>query len=241
MIRLLKFEFQKKWKMSLGVLLGYFLIYFVFLFKFKAEGTFNIERMPFQLVFFILLASGLFFAAGISAINSLRVEAKNSSRDLYFALPLTAYTKIGSKLIVSTVEATLAAVIGTISCIKALEYLTGFGVMKFLFQGLQDAPLDEVILALYVQILAGVLMLLIIYLSFAIFRSFFSQVRLGGLITIIIYIILMYLNVRYVFPFISIDTMTTQSIGLAVAGMTAYTVIIFGLVGYLFEKRASFD
>lgn len=37
MIRLFKYEFQRKWKMSLGLLALYFVIYFGFLIKFNAE------------------------------------------------------------------------------------------------------------------------------------------------------------------------------------------------------------
>jgi hypothetical protein len=241
MIRLLKFEIQKKWKMSLGALLGYFLIYFGFLFKFRNDGLVSFEQMPFRLVFFILLASGLFFLAGIAAINSLRVEAKQSSRDLYFSLPLSAYTKIGSKVIVATVEATAAAVIGTLTCLRALEYLTGFAVMKQVFEGIKEVAFVDLVASFYFQLVLGILMLLIIYLSFAIFRSFFSQVRFGGMITMVIYVLLMYLNIRYVFPLMSFTEFSLSSEWFKLLLLTSYTGIVFTTVGYLFEKRANFD
>lgn len=237
MIKLLKFELFKKWKMSLGVLVGYFLIYGVALMKFKSEGLMSIEQMPLQLVFFIILASALGFAAFVGAINILRVEVKQSSRDLYFSIPLTAYTKIGSKLIFSLIEMSVASVIGFYTCVKALESLTGFAVLKELLKTWSDVPLQEMILFFFSQLVASALILLIIYLSFAIFRSFFSQVRFGGFITVIIYVALMYVHIRYIFPVIDIDNGSLVNAGI----LTAYTAFIFGLVGFLFEKKVSFD
>lgn len=237
MIKLLKFEIIKKWKLSLGVLIGYFLIYFGAIIKFKSEGLVSFEQMPLQLVFFIILASTLGMAAFISGINSLRVEVKQSSRDLYFSIPLTAYAKVGSKLIIALVEMGLATVIGIFSCIKAMEQLTGFAVMKEFLKLIGEHSTSEFILMIVSQIVAVALSLLIIYLSFAIFRSFFSQVRFGGFITVIIYVVLMYLHTRYVFPLINSDSGDLVQVLL----MTGYTAFIFGLVGFLFEKKVSFD
>lgn len=241
MIRLLKFEFLKKWKMSLGVLIGYFIIYFAALMKFKSSGTYELETMGFGLVFFIVLSSGLFFAAGISAINSLRVEVKNSSRDLYFSLPLTAYTKVGSKLIVATVECLLASVIGVVATMKAFQSLTGVNVLQTFINEIKQLTLMENIFSVYLIVIGGLMLLLIIYLSFAIMRSFFSQVKFGGFVTVIIYVGLMYLCVKYAFPHMSIQPGPIENSIPSVLMMTGFTGLLFFLVGFLFEHKASFD
>lgn len=237
MIKLLKFEILKKWKMSLGVLVGYFLVYIGALMKFKAEGLVNIEQMPFKLVFFIILASALSFTAFVAAINILRVEVKQSSRDLYFSIPKTAYAKIGSKLIIAMFEMFAASAIGFYTCVKAMETLTGFAVLKEIMKVWAEVPTQDMVLLVFSQIVASALILLIIYLSFAIFRSFFSQVRFGGFITVIIYVVLMYVHIRYIFPVLEVDNGNLVNVGI----LTAYTAFIFGLVGFLFEKRVSFD
>lgn len=110
--------------MSLGVLAAYFLLYFGFYLKFKSDGIFNLEEFGLQLLFFVLLGSALFFGAMVGAVNNLRLEAKNSTRDLYFSVPISAYSKIGSKVIVSLLEVFGAALIASISATKAIESLT---------------------------------------------------------------------------------------------------------------------
>ncbi|MCH4890546.1 hypothetical protein EZV73_23395 [Acidaminobacter sp. JC074] len=237
MIKLLKYEVIKKWKVSLSVLFAFFLTYFLALTKFKADGMMSFEEMPLRVLFFILLSGALCLLPFIGAINSMRLEVKNKTRDLYFALPLTAYKKIGSKVIIAALEMTVAYGVAVMTCFQAIESLTGFQLMNYFNDG--SNSFSQVLVSLYMQLVAYLLIVLIIYLSFAILRTFFSQIRFGGMITAVIYVVLMYLHIRYVFPFISLDN--TSQDWLQAGLLTIYTGLIFALVGYLFEKRVSFE
>lgn len=244
MIRLLKYEMQRKWKMSLGCLAGYFLVYFGFLLKFKSDGAVSIEEFPLQLIFFILLGAALSFGAVIGAVNNLRLEAKESTRDLYFSIPMSAYTKIGSKVIVSVVEILTASFVSLFTAVKAIESLTGVTLWHTAIKEIMSQPFDELMFAIIGNVIYAVLMIVVVYLSFAIFRSFFSQIKFGGLITIIIYVILNYILIRGVMSLFSAVDETLLSGGmlwLLLAGFAAFTSAVFLLVGFLFEKRVSFD
>lgn len=244
MFKLLSFEIQKKWKMSLGILLAYFVLYFGFYFKFKSEGIFNLEEFGLQLLFFVLLGSALFFGALVGAVNNLRLEAKNNTRDLYFSVPISAYSKIGSKVIISLTEVFAAAAIASISATKAIESLTRTNLLSEFFEDLFNVPADVLIYFGTTQVIQAFLTLLIVYLSFAIFRSFFSQVKLGGLITLVIYVALNYglgKIVNLFFSGLSDIGSTDLSAWLTLGGFALFTAFIFMVVGYLFENRVSFD
>jgi len=244
MIKLFKYEFQRKWKVSIGLLLAYFLVYFGFLIKFKSEGSYSIETFGFQLIFFILLGSALSFGSIVGAVNNLRLEAKQSTRDLYFSIPMSAYAKIGSKVIVSVVEVFTAGFIAIYTAVKAIEHLTGVTLWKTAIKEILSQPMDQLIFAVVANIVYAVLMILIVYLSFAIFRSFFSQVKFGGIITIVIYIILNYLLVKggtVFFGNVEETALEGFALWMMLAGFTAFTTCIYLLIGFLFEKRVSFD
>ena len=244
MIKLFKYEFQRKWKLSLGLLAAYFLVYFGFLMKFKSEGTYSIESFGFQLIFFILLGSALSFSSVVGAVNNLRLEAKQSTRDLYFSIPMSSYTKIGSKVIVSVVEVFAAGFIAIYTAVQAIEHLTGVALWKPAIKEIMSQPMDQLIFTVVANIVYAVLMILVVYLSFAIFRSFFSQVKFGGIITIGIYIFLNYLLIRgssLLFSNVQETMLDGFGLWMLLAGFTVFTTSIYLLIGFLFEKRVSFD
>jgi hypothetical protein len=244
MLKLLSFEIQKKWKMTLGVLLAYFVIYFGFYLKFKSDGILNLEEFGLQLLFFVLLGSALFFASVVGAVNNLRLEVKNSTRDLYFSIPMSSYSKIGSKVTVSLVEVFAAGIIASISATKAIESLTKTNLLSKFFEEVFNQPTDVLIYFASTQLVQSILTLLIVYLSFAIFRSFFSQIKFGAIITIVIYVGLNYGLGKIVGLFFSGLTeigSTDLSAWLALGSFALFTVFIFLVVGYLFQNRVSFD
>lgn len=258
MIKLLRYEIQRKWKLSLGLLGMFAIIYFGFLIKFNhdiqaAVAGMNLQSFDmdvvisafgFRIIFFIILASGLFFAGIISAINNLRLEVKQPSRDLYFSIPMTAYTKVGSKVIVSVVEVALAGIIGFASVIFALEFLTKLDIWPLVFKAFKELPADLLLYGFLGNLVEGIMMLLVVYLSFAIFRSFFSQMRFGGIITLVIYVILNYFIIKLfgtVIMQLDNSTFTDTTMWLLLGGFTLFTAGLFLLIGFLFEKRVSFD
>lgn len=241
MLRLLKFEIQKKWKMSVGALAAYFIVYIGFYLKFKSDGYVELDEFGLQLVFFVVLAVALMIFSMIGAVNNLRLEAKNSTRDLYFSIPLTAYSKIGSKVIISLVEVFGAATIGIISAGKAIGALTKTDWLTELIKESIDLSTLDWIYLFADQIIGGAITLLIVYLSFALFRTFFSQVKLGWLITIIIYI---GLNIAYRVALGNIlggVDLTDSSKFIILGGFVIFAAGLFALIGYLFENRVSFD
>lgn len=244
MIKLLRYEFQRKWKMMIGVLLMYFVLYGGFLLKFKSDGLADFEEFGFSLVFFILLGGALVFAAALGAINNLRIEAKNPTRDLYFSIPINSYIKIGSKVIMSALEVAGAGIIAFVSATKAMEYLTGVDALKFVLDAFVANGFEVNLFLMLFQIIGGLISLLVIYLSFAIFRSFFSQVKFGGFITVVIYILLNIL-LGYFTRNVSINmTSTFDFEGNMWLFLGVYTLLaggLFTLTGYLFEHRVNFD
>lgn len=249
MLRLFKYEIQRKGKAMLLTLVGYLLINVVFLLKFKGDGTFSIEDMPFQVVLFIILASGLWIVSLIGAVNNLRLEAKLPTRDLYFSLPLTAYTKIGSKVILSTVEMVGAGLIAAITCMKSIEYLTHFNVLKLFINELAKTETSILILGMLSIFFSIIASLLVVYLSFAIFRAFFSQAKFGGAITVGIYLALNYIISKFAFKGVKFgfnegvlssgDYFSENVLPLLLT--MALASILFLLTSILFEKRVSFD
>ncbi len=118
MFRLLKFELKKSGKTMMLALAGFFIVNYAFLLKFKGDGSFTVSEFPFQVVFFIALSSALFVGSAIAAVNNLRLEVKDPTRDLYFTIPLSAYQKILSKIAFSTIQLVLAAGIALLTCLK---------------------------------------------------------------------------------------------------------------------------
>ncbi len=132
---------------------------------------------------------------------------------------------------------------------KTLEDLTEVELLKPFLKELFGQKPDKVLLLLLSVVSYMVIALLIIYLSFAIFRSFFSQVRFGGGITILIYLVLNYLIQKFIFPYIGLRFEGRRLVGetyfetLIRPLLTnfAFIVCLFLLIGYLFEKKVNFD
>ncbi len=249
MLKLLKFEMQRTWKTMLYTILGFLAINFALVLKFKSDGGYNIDEMPFQVVIFIIIASAFAFAAVIAAINNLRIEVKKPSRDLYFSLPLSAYSKIGAKVIFSMTQLISSAVIATFVCLKSIEAITSMNLLKLFFDGLKELNPDEMFYAVSGSILFYLSALLVIYLSFAIFRSFFSQVKFGGFITVLIYIALNYIIFRL--SAIGINSLENLAITdssyyfyeniLPMSILVVSNIVLFVLTAFLFENKVSFD
>lgn len=249
MYKLLKFEIKRKWKLIIYSVMGYLLVNFAFLYKFKTDTDFTVSELPFRIVFFIILGSS--FAAGsfIGAVNNLRLEIKNPTRDLYFSLPVSSYAVIGSKILLSTVELIFAVIISTLVTLKSVETLTGIELLNTLMIQIKNAELSFLIPALIQSLTTVVTMILTIYLSFAIYRGYFSQGKFGGAITVIIYVCINYVLANYVFVSIRYsmangklemghyfsNNLVPVMINLTVA------VLMYLITSILFAKRVSFD
>ncbi|MCK8060145.1 MULTISPECIES: hypothetical protein [unclassified Fusibacter] len=245
MLKLLVFELQKKWKVLLGAFGLYELANLILAVYLTSSG--RIKTSDEYIAFIFLLATCFWFAAIVDCINNLRLEAKRSTRDLYFSLPYSGFTKIGSKLILSTVVMTLASGIAAVTTLFTTEKLLNEPVfteaLKFMQMNLGNT--SYILIASIFQIIFFIAM---VYLSFAIYRAFFSQLKFGGFITFMIYLAINYLYFKLVgglevtgndTTFMTMSLWKTEWLELAVVGLSI--MASYGITGYLFEKKANFD
>ncbi len=249
MLKLLKFEVLKKRKAVIMSILAYLVVNFALVMKFKTDGPVSLDgELAFPLVILIVVASGFLLLAFIGAINNLRVETKNSSRDLYFSLPMSSYTKIAVKTIVSTIEILGAFLIAVIVYFQSFKILTGMNLLKTFLDGIDTAQMSNLFSSSIISVLYVIISVLLVYLAFAIFRSFFSQIKFGELFTILIYVLINYLMIRYVFVHIGFSQIIKNAqesiepnVLMSLLSILGVTGVLFIIVGYLFENKVSFD
>ncbi len=255
MLRLIGFEIQRKWKMTMMALGAYFILMYIASLYVKKE----IVEMGFQvlggqspdlpevtmLIFF--MGFGLIVVSVIDAVNNMRLELKRTSRDLYFSIPISSFQMLGAKLFVSVVEVLVALSLGLLSIFYALEKIIGYKFIGEMFDGIFEYFVNFSYLATEIALSVSLLILLV-YVTFAIYRSFFSQFRFGGIITLVIYVIIMYLYFKYIGQYIELNfSNESTSTNLWVLGIwpliasITSNVVLFGLTGYMLERRVNFD
>lgn len=249
MLKLTLFEIKRRWKLFAAVLCFYELANLALLFKLKSLMPLGMNMDNELIAFVVILAAAPIVLAFVDAVNGLRLEAKQSTRDLYFALPNTGFSKIGSKLFVSFVSMTLAGLTSIITVLGTMQYLTGEFAISETIKAISENFADVSFVVSYMAV-SYTLFIGMIYLSFALFRSFFSQMKFGGVITFALF-----LGVSYVFeklgqPFARFNieqsfipgTISLWSHGgMSFALQCISLVIVYGLTSLLFEYKASFD
>lgn len=251
MLKLIKFEIQRKWKYYLAALGLYELANILLILKIQSMNLVDMNMESASLGFFFLLGMVLPVLAFVDSVNTLRIEAKQPTRDLYFTLPYSGYEKIGSKLFVSGMSMMLALAGYVLTVLGSIEYLTQEPMMKPLLEAITKHFPDLSFMAL-ITFVSYTLFIGMIYLSFGLFRSFFSQLKAGGLITLILFIAVTYLYNRYVGPLAEFNPQQTgllpteslhlwQSGGNVLAIQSISLAVIYALTGSLFENRVNFD
>lgn len=249
MLKLTLFELQRRWKLFAAVLFFYELANLALVFKLKSLMPLGMSMDSELIGFVVLLATAPVVLAFIDALNSLRLEAKQSTRDLYFALPNTAFSKIGSKLFISFATMVMASIISVVTVLATMQILTGEFVISDALKGIVENFSDVSFVLSYMGV-SYTLLIGMIYLSFALFRSFFSQIKFGGMITFALFV-----GVSYVFEkigqpfarlnfeehFISDGLNLWASGGLSFGIQCLSLVAVYVLASLLFEHKASFD
>jgi hypothetical protein len=249
MLKLTLFEIKRRWKLFAAVFFFYELANLALIFKLKSLMPLSMNMDNELIAFVVILATVPMVLAFVDAVNGLRLEAKQSTRDLYFALPYTSFSKIGSKLFVALVSMLLAGLTSVITVLGTFQYLTGEFAISDALRALSENVADVSFVISYMTV-SYTLFIGMIYLSFALFRSFFSQMKFGGAITFALF-----LGVSYVFeklgqPFARFNveqnfipgtiSLWTHG-GLSFALQCLSLVVVYGLTCLLFEYKASFD
>lgn len=253
MFKLMKFEVKKKWKMH-AITTGVFILLMSILAiwmspSFKVANIVSFDgngpNLPYEFIWSIVIASSFFGLSILDAINNIRIELKKNTRNLYFSVPLSAYKMIGAKLLYSIITIGIAGFLSLSSIILSLQYLVNFNFVNFIFENMPS--ITDMLWFFLASGLGGLNFLLLIYLTFAIYRAFFSQFKFGGLITFVLFV---GISIGYN-RLISFVVRMTESLSMDVLsveftyyslGMSAVlAAIMFFVSGYLLENRANFD
>ncbi len=255
MLRLLIFELQRKWKPALATVAAYLVLNYVLFLKLNdviSKSTNLLETatsgdLPEIAMFVFFLGFGVVVLALIDAVNNMRLELKKSTRDLYFSIPIGSFQVLGAKLIVSVIGIIASSVLSVLTIFYTVEKLVNYNFLEQIFSGIRTNLVNFSYMATEITLSISVIILLI-YVTFAIYRSFFSQFKFGGIITIVIYALINYLYFRYLGQYIELDLETYGELGnLWVEGVWPFVALVvsntvlFGFTGYLLERRVNFD
>lgn len=248
MLKLTLFEIKRRWKLFVAVFFLYELANLALVYKLKSLMPLGMNTDNELIAFVVILAAVPVVLSFIDAVNGLRLEAKQSTRDLYFALPYSAFSKIGSKLLVSFVSMMLAGLTSVITVLATIQHLTGVFAISDAIRAISENLPDAIFVVSYLTV-SYVLFIGMIYLSFALFRSFFSQMKFGGLITFALFIGVSYVFEKLGQPFTRFNfeqNVIPGSIslwshgGISFAVQCISLVLVYGITSLLFEHKVSF-
>lgn len=243
------FELKRKWKLQLVVFFFYQLANVLLVMKLRTIMPFGGGMGNDLIAFVYLLGMTLPVLSFVDTVNSMRLEVKNPTRDLYFALPNNGFEKVGSKIVIGLVSMSLAGLSFVFTTLASTQYLTGDYVLYDFLKALGD-HMNELTFMITMALVSYALLIAMIYLAFALFRSFFSQWKFGGLITFGLFIAINYVLQKVVEPFarFNIDvefigqTVNLWAIGANVLLLTTVVfTVVYALASVLFEYRANFD
>lgn len=246
MLNLIKYEFVKKYRMIIAVIATTILAGIFMSLKFGERG------LP---VFVVLLSIGMFILYAVDVIQMYSQDINRKTGYMIFMTPNSGYTIIGSKVITSLLEGLGMLVFFILIVILNSAIVFGpsnFFEMSFLNGGLS---FKEVILYMAIILTAILLFaiqfILTIYSSITIRKSILANVKLKGLISFAIFIMLNYIIGKIsVIPYDSFDYPKNQVIMnmplasellkmLAPEMLTSIIVCsaLTFLSGYLLEKK----
>lgn len=249
MLKLTLFEIQRRWKLFSAVLFFYELANLILVFKLKSLMPLGMNMDSELMAFVIILATAPMVLAFVDAMNSLRLEAKQSTRDLYFALPNTGFSKIGSKLLIAFVSMSLAGFTSIVTVLATFQYLTGEFAISEALKAVSENFMDVSFVLSYMAV-SYTLFIGMIFLSFALFRSFFSQIKFGGVVTFALFLAVSYVFEKIGQPFARFNfeqnfipgSMSLWTHGGVSFGLQCLSlVVVYVLTSLLFEYKASFD
>lgn len=258
MLKLLKFEFQRKKMVFAVALILTFLAQIYSVYKVVSlEPGF---RMHYGEEILGVFSGVLFVAAGllflIDIITLFRQDLFKQEGYMLFMTPNSGYKILGSKLIFALLEGLIIGVLYTAIVLFNIFIFNKLGTKVYL--DLQIGLLTfEQMLTIGKVIFAGVLTLtefaVTVYFSFAVFKSLFNSSRFKGVITFIIYVVINFLKLKVVgFTFeiyenssrfqnmylnASDFSMFNYVLNHYILLMVAFTMLFFFGTGYLLEKK----
>lgn len=246
MLKLIKYEFVKKYRMFMSVIITTILAGIFISIKFGEMG------FP---VFTLVLSIGLFMLYAVDVIQMYSQDINKRTGYMVFMTPNSGYKIISSKVITALLEGLgmLIFFILIITLNSAIIYGLE-SLFQINFYGL-DISYNEVIINMFIFLVAVLLLsiqfLLTIYSAITIRKSVLSNVKFKGLISFGIFILLNYVIEKiYTIPYRLIDISMYEHVSsipspgellkvLTPAMLTAAAVCVLltFLSGYLLEKK----
>ena len=254
MLKLIKFEFSRK-KTAFAVagiltLLGQ--LYALYRF-YKLDET---VRQVFSddifgiFVGFLLMAFGILYF--IDIITLFRNDLFKQEGYMLFMTPHNGYKLLGAKLIFALLEGLFIALI-----YAAIVYLNAnimhMGPIDFSFDGITGDIIFTGLKGLFLGVFMIVEFALTVYISFALFKSLFNNVRFKGLITFAIFLGINFVKSsvfnmisRWINPqtfqifeadFNSVIEVVNKAMNYGLVATVISAVILFIGTGYLLENR----
>ncbi|WP_066496749.1 hypothetical protein [Abyssisolibacter fermentans] len=251
MSKLLKYEFIKKYKTLLVsmIILGILeLICVVFINKSLDKAGLG------SLLFFLVGFAGLIFLL-VDNINTYKGDLFKKSGYMLFLTPNNGYKILGSKVLTALIENIVGLIIyfllGVLNLKLLLNLYTDSGIIDlgdFSFNlsiGFNDI-LNVFFICLLI-ILVWFNFMLSIYLAMTIYKSVLSNVKHGGLISFVLFLIINYivsivydlfLNVIFDINFYSITNVKSM-LHPSLITFGNVGIILFAVTGYLLDKRVN--
>lgn len=246
MFNLIKYEFVKKYRMSIAVIVTAILVGIFMSLKFGETG------LP---IFVVILSISLFILYAVDVIQMYSQDINRKTGYMIFMTPNSGYTVIGSKVITALLEglAMLIFFILIITLNSAIVYGTdNFFEISFLYGHLSfKEGILYMVIILSAMLLFAIQFLLTIYSSITIRKSILANVKLKGLISFAIFLLLNYIIGKIsVIPYEILDypknhVMVNMPLAsellkmLAPAMLTSIVLssLLTFLSGYLLEKK----
>ncbi|SKC65498.1 hypothetical protein [Maledivibacter halophilus] len=246
MLNLIKYEFVKKYKMFMIVIITTILAGIFTSLKFEEMG------IP---IFAVILSIGLFILYAVDVVQMYSQDINRKTGYMVFMTPNSGYTIIGSKVITALLEGFAMLIFFILVITLNSTIVHGIGeVFNMNFHNI-DIPFNEVIINIFIFLTAVLLMfiefLLTIYSAITIRKSILSNVKFKGLISFGIFLLLNYITGKiHTIPYNVLDYSNYEPITkvpqvsdmlniFAPAMVTA--IVLCGLLtllsGYLLEKK----
>lgn len=255
MLKLLKFELIRKRTVFLVACIMVLLGEAYALFKyFQLDETVRyFANDDIFAVFISLLAVGFGILYLVDIVTLLRQDMFKQEGYMLFMTPFNGYQILGSKVIFALIEGFFIAVIYLVLMFANAKIMDISG-FEFSF-GFNSDEIWLIIKGLIVGVLGLVEFALTIFLSFALFKSIFTDVRFKGAITFGIFVGINFikgqifglvvnlagksLDMVNASHFSSVEVISNihMAMNMSIVYVLVMSVILFGMTGYLLENK----
>lgn len=245
MIKLLKYEFFKKWRIY-GVVLALFIILDTVLISNQMADKINKEDV-FGL--YVLMVFGMFLLVFIDNIEIFRKDLFNNTGYLFYGIPKNGYEVLGSKILFIIGEwiiaGSVALLVGIINTKILLSIKIGYDIEMFI----KHSGIGNISFAVIQSLIMFLVLILNIYLAISIFKSWLSNVKYGRIGSFAIFILINYIEGKLyglLEPVVaSNDLMIKNTVNLWASLyphliLTTLSAIgLFVITGYLLENKVN--